>query len=435
MRLGRRSGIRMLAFTRLVKSAAVMVGATSVFALAGDLPLAQAAGSSHLTSVQRHYLKLAVHGVSQTSRWGNPSRHWYNAVLHDRGTFPLAPIWDVFPLWKSVSDIALVNPSAAHRRAVIRFANFAESYWNPRLKPGPAYIPYPNVSHGVPHTHTKAFFDDNGWWGLAFLDAYKAVSKRRYLRDAERAFNFIARFGWDKHGGGIWWNNEHPWRSGEALAAAFDLSARLYRITHHQVYWHWTLKLITWANHNVLKWDGSYARKIRHSATMSHAGEGSMLSALVALCDTGAQVPRSVYAGIPSNHFGRSGTSDRLPANPSSWCSWAEALANKTDLGVPSLQFLHVDAIVPLNDNPQTDAVYVRGLLDLYQHDHNHLWYDTAINSATRILHNSRGRGGLFLRAWNGSRKILGSEPGMLRTQAASVSVFAALSLIRPFSS
>jgi hypothetical protein len=429
MRLGRRLGVGILTWTRILVPVALVIGLASV-----STSPAPARSRPSLSSVQRHYLSLAEHGVKRAAAWRNAKRHWYNAVLHDRKPFPLAPIWDVFPLWRSVSEIALVAPSKSHRQAVRRFADFAESYWDPNLKPGPAYIPYPNASPGVGHAHTKAFFDDNGWWGLAFLDAYKAVGSRRYLRDAERAFGFIARFGWDKHGGGVWWNNEHPWRSGEALAAATDLSARLYRLTGRHFYLKWAVKLISWANHHVLKWDGSYARKVRHDATMSHAGEGSMLSALTALCVTHVKVPRSVYSGIPRNHFDASGTSDRLPYAPGSWCSWAQALATKTDLGVPSRQYKRVDAIVPLNDNPQTDAVYVWGLLDLYRYDHNHLWYDTAISSAKRILRNARGRHELFLRGWNGARNIPDSEPGMLRTHAASVSVFAALARIRPSS-
>jgi hypothetical protein len=426
MKRGREPVGGILARIRPALASALLVG------LAVILPSSSAAQPRMLSAVQQHYLTLAEHGVKGTARWRNASRHWYNAVLNDRRPFPLAPIWDVFPLWKSVSEIEMSAPNSSHRAAVVRFANYAESYWDARLKPGPGYVPYPNSGPRANHPHTKAFFDDNGWWGLAFLDAYRAVGVRRYLNDSEKAFGFIAGFGWDKHGGGIWWNNFHPWLSGEALASAADLAARLYQVTHGDFYLHWAVKLITWANHNVLKWDGSYARQIRHSATMSHAGEGSMLSGLTALCETGVAVPAAVYAGIPPNHFRPDGTSDMLPYDPSSWCSWAEALATKTDLGVPSKGYEGVDAIVPLNDNPQTDAVYVDGLLDLYQHDHNHLWYDTAINSATRILQHARGKRGLFLRGWNGARKILNSVPGMLRTDAASVSVFAGLTLVRP---
>jgi hypothetical protein len=427
----RRTG-RRLVLALLPASVIALLSAATVSAGAAVSASTAVAHPRVLSVAQKHYLSLAEQGVRQTSHWRNPSRHWYNAVLRDRRQFPLAPIWDIFPLWESVSDVALAAPSGPHRAAVVRFANFAESYWDPQLKPGPAYIPYPNSSPAAGHADTTAFFDDNGWWGLAFLRAYRAVGHRRYLRDSEKAFGFIARFGWDRHGGGIWWNNRHPWRSGEALAASADLAARLYGVTRRSFYLHWAVKLIAWANHHILKWDGSYARQVRHEATMSHAGEGSMLSALTALCETGVHVPRAVYAGIPPNHFRPDGTSDMLPYVPSSWCSWAEALVTKTALGVPSKGYQRVDHIVPLNDNPQTDAVYVRSLLDIYRHDHNHLWYRMATDSARRILHHSRGRHGLFLRAWSGARRFRDFEPGMLRTHAASVSVFAALALSPP---
>ena len=79
------------------------------------------------------------------------------------------------------------------------------------------------------------WFDDNGWWGLAFLDAYRATGNGRYLADAEIAQNFISVAGWDTtpgRPGGIWWNTNHSFYAGESLAGGTLLSARLYAITH-----------------------------------------------------------------------------------------------------------------------------------------------------------------------------------------------------------
>ena len=79
----------------------------------------------------------------------------------------------------------------------------------------------------------EAWFDDNGWLGVAFVDAYKATGERRYLRDAQRAFNFAATQGWDAAGGGgMWWNTDHPYHAGEALASNSLLGMLLYGIDH-----------------------------------------------------------------------------------------------------------------------------------------------------------------------------------------------------------
>jgi uncharacterized protein YyaL (SSP411 family) len=85
------------------------------------------------------------------------------------------------------------------------------------------------------------------------------------------------------------------------------------------------------------------------------------------------------------------------------------------------------DAYFPLNEGPQWDAIYVRGLLELYGYDHDATWLRLVGRTAGRILKNAQEAGGLFLRTWSGSESVPGSEPGDLRTHAASVSVFAAL--------
>jgi hypothetical protein len=374
------------------------------------------------------YLAIAEHGVARTSLWVNRKRHWYNYSLHVHRRLPLASIWNVVPLWEAVDEIARASPTRKHLREVTRLANHAEHYWAPRLRPGPGYAPYPGRHH---KPGTRVYFDDNGWWGLAFLDSYLATHRHRYLVDAERAFNFIARFGWDaKDGGGIWWSTWHGRRSGEALAPATELAARLYRVTRQQRYLLKAFQYITWANDNLLKWDGSYAGAIPHAneAAMSHDGDGSLLAAFAALCQARATVPGTVYLALPHNRGGAHPSYEQ-PAHPDSWCSWAEALASHTVYGVRAgHRVLH--AYVPLNEGPQWDAIYVRDLLSLYSVDRRAGWYRVATGTAKRILLHARTRRGLFLRAWNGSRHIRDAGPGLLRTHAASVSVFAALAAV-----
>ncbi len=86
--------------------------------------------------------------------------------------------------------------------------------------------------------------------GLTFLDAYQVTGKRRYVGDAEAALRFIARSGWDSSPGseGLWWNTQHTFFAGEALASGTELAARLYAITHKPQFLAEAQKFIAWGD-------------------------------------------------------------------------------------------------------------------------------------------------------------------------------------------
>src|ERR1700679_2736333 len=118
----------------------------------------------------------------------------------------------------------------------------SERYWNPYLN---GYAPYPDDRF----RGAEAWFDDNGWLGIAFVQAYRATGERRYLHDASRAFDFVASQGWDAaDGGGMWWNTDHPYHSGEALAADSLLGMLLYGIDHRRYQLAQAQKFIDWGN-------------------------------------------------------------------------------------------------------------------------------------------------------------------------------------------
>jgi hypothetical protein len=215
--------------------------------------------------------------------------------------------------------------------------------------------------------------------------------------------------------------------SGEALGAATQLAVRLYQLTGKRGFLAAALNYIEWANHHVLKWDGTYGVGRPHAdePAMTHAGEGAMMGAMTLLCKLRAPLPSAVYEGLPPNRFGGH-PSYELPPNPRSWRSWAEALATHTAYGVKAGHRVF-DGYAPLNEGPQFDAIYLRDILGLYALDHRARWYRLAARTAQRILHNARSPNGRFTRAWNGTIHIKFATPGRLRTDAASVSVFAAL--------
>jgi glycosyl hydrolase family 76 len=428
----------------------VALGAALCLAVLGITVVSAQAGA--LT--QSKYLSLAQQGIGKASAWANRRYHWYNEVLGDRKKYPQATVWGLAPLFESEAFTAIGSPTSANVARLKAFANHAEKYLDPHIAPAPgvarnvlAFAPYPGS-----HTNQKTFFDDNAWWSLGFMDAYTAMQKvhnavlaARYLADAVRGFDFIYPNSWDTHDaggpdsvrstrGGVYWNTYHVipggmGRSGEALASATELAAELYRATGAHIYLSAALRYITWANQNLLKWDGSYALRIPHEVTMPHDGEGAMIGAFTALCESKAgTVPSSVYSFLPRNKT-HSHPSFRRPDHPSSWCSWAEALARHTAFGVNPGGGVQ-DKFFPLNEGPQWDAIYVRGLLSLYGYDHRGTWYHLAARAARQIIRKARLSNGEYLKSWTGSSHVPGSAPGMLRTHAASVSVLADLASV-----
>jgi len=214
--------------------------------------------STEGTVASPSYLELAEAGIQKTSEWWDGSADWfYDQLGSSRGRAQVT-LWDSNGMFEALDEIAIANPTAQTKAAVETFASGEQhSYWNPKLKPVPGYSPKVD-EHGASQ---PTWYDDNAWIGIAFLDAYRATGNHTYVTDAERAFAFIAAGGWDtKQGGGMWWSTEHQWLSGEALAAASDLAARLYQTTSQPKYLTDAETYISWANKNTLAPQGVYVQ-------------------------------------------------------------------------------------------------------------------------------------------------------------------------------
>ena len=264
--------------------------------------VAPARAASALSPEQQRYLTLAQAGVAQAERrWRDPRRGWYDARLNDGERYPLATIWDIVPLFESLDAIAIAQPSPANKSAVARFAAGAERYLNRGLRPLPGYSPYP----GDREASTETWFDDNGWWGLAFVNAYRATGTRRYLTDAERALRYIAAAGWDAQGGGIWWNTHHPYKAGEALAAGTLLATLLYQQTHSAFALGQAHKFLAWANSSGFSAaNGLYAASNVNPTPIDYI-EGPLIYAQATLCRltaTPSQCERAETAEGESAH-------------------------------------------------------------------------------------------------------------------------------------
>jgi hypothetical protein len=357
------------------------------------LALSSAARAASLSAVQQHYLSLAHGGVARAEqRFKDRHLGWYDARLHDHDRYPLATIWDIVPLFGSLDAIAIAQPTQANRRAVARFATGAERYLNRGLRPVPGYSPYP----GDRDRETETWFDDNGWWGLAFINAYRATGTRRWLTDAQRALTYIAAAGWDPQAGGIWWNTSHPYKAGEALASDTLLATLLYQQTRSLFALGQARKFLAWANTaGFSSTDGLYAGSSLNSTPIDYI-EGPLIYAQALLC--------------------------RETSTPSG-CERAEQLK-----ATALRRFGHT-----LDFSPQYDAIYLQWMLALYALDHDSVLYTLAIDNAHDAQTRARNSEGLYLLSWNGETlPPQNALPGMLQTQAATTSLFAWLAVYPP---
>ncbi len=370
----------------------------SAFALAAVWPGSAAAAPPEpiqqpLSAAQQHYLSLAQAGVASAARrWGHRRGGWYDARLGDHDRYPLATIWDIVPLFQSLDAIAIAQPTTANRRAVTRFATGAERYLNRGLRPLAGYSPYP----GDRATNTETWFDDNGWWGLAFMNAYRATGSRRWLTDAERALTYIAAAGWDRRAGGIWWNTGHPYKAGAALASDTLLATLLYQRTRSPFALAQARRFLAWGNTaGFSAADGLYAGSSLNPDPADYI-EGPLIYAQALLCGLTSTPPD---------------------------CQRAEHLK-----ATALTRFGYL-----LDFSPQYDAIYLQWMLALYSLGHDRTLYalaaDNARNAQTRALNGQ----GLYLLSWNGETlPAQNARPGMLQTHAATTSLFAWLAVYPP---
>jgi Glycosyl hydrolase family 76 len=354
---------------------------------------ASPAAATPLSPAQERYLALAQAGVARAQQhWQDRRLHWYDERLNDHERYPLATIWGIVPLFESLDAIAIAQPSAANRRALARFAAGAERYLNRGMRPVPGYSPYP----GDREADTETWFDDNGWWGLGFIEAYRATGTRRYLRDAERALRYIASVGWDPASGGIWWDTEHPYKSGPALASDTLLATLIYQQTHSSFALTQAHRFLAWANATGFSAaNGLYADSSVNSTPVDYV-EAPLIYAQALLCRlTGTQGE----------------------------CARAQSLK-----AASLRRFGYL-----LDFSPQYDAIYLQWMLALYALEGDPTLYQLAADNARDAQAHATNGEGLYLLSWSGEQlPAIDAQPGMLQTQAATTSVFAWLAVYPP---
>jgi predicted alpha-1,6-mannanase (GH76 family) len=93
----------------------------------------------------------------------------------------------------------------------------------------------------------NTFFDDNGWWALAWVAAYDLTGDGRYLAAARTVFAHNLS-GWDGTcGGGLWWNEDRRYKNAVTNELFLLLAALLQqRAPGDGQYLDWALREWRW---------------------------------------------------------------------------------------------------------------------------------------------------------------------------------------------
>ncbi len=98
------------------------------------------------------------------------------------------------------------------------------------------------------------YYDDEGWWALAWIDSYDLTKDPRYLDMAESIFANMSG-GWDSTcGGGIWWNKARTYKNAIAnelfFSVAAHLASRAAPSSNGSAYGAWADKEWQWFQHS-----------------------------------------------------------------------------------------------------------------------------------------------------------------------------------------
>ena len=90
------------------------------------------------------------------------------------------------------------------------------------------------------------FYDDEGWWALAWLKIYDLTKQRHYLQAAIDIFEDMKN-GWGGTCEGLWWNKQHSYKGAIENALFLTVAAQLAnRAFNKEYYLSWAWKEWDW---------------------------------------------------------------------------------------------------------------------------------------------------------------------------------------------
>jgi predicted alpha-1,6-mannanase (GH76 family) len=150
-------------------------------------------------------------------------QQWYN----DRG------LWDSTGWWNAANCLEAIESVIA--------ANNGEQYLD---------VIRSTFDRNSGGNFLNEFYDDEGWWALAWIRAFDLTGEPRYVAMAKTIFADM-KGGWDEHcGGGIWWKKDRSYKNAIANELFLLVAIRLHQRTPGDVgpgsYFDWAQREWAW---------------------------------------------------------------------------------------------------------------------------------------------------------------------------------------------
>jgi predicted alpha-1,6-mannanase (GH76 family) len=317
-------------------------------------------------------------------------RVWADAVARalQRWYNPRTGLWKTAGWWNCANALtALIQHS--QRTGQRRYLSVIETTFGRAQRVNPDF--------------SNEYYDDDGWWALAWIAAFDLTGEQKYLDLARKLFAGMAA-GWDDTcGGGLWWTRGKTYKNAIPNELFLLTAGCLHQRTTEpgrcaSGYLDWALREWQWfsasgligpaglvndgltadcANNGGTAWTYNQGviiggLTVLHEIT-GHGGYLEQAEAIAAVVQRDLTVPPGILAD-PGERPG-AGRAGRLVR-----AGWS---------GEQS-------------DQPQFKGIFVRNLYELYLHSPRAAYRDFILTNATSLWHNARNRRNQVGLAWTG---------------------------------
>ncbi|HZQ41905.1 MAG TPA: glycoside hydrolase family 76 protein [Acidobacteriaceae bacterium] len=236
------------------------------------------------------------------------------------------------------------------------------------------------------HFLINKFYDDEGWWALAWIDAYDLTGDSRYLAAAATIFTDMTT-GWDDTcGGGLWWTRDRTYKNAIPNELFLSVAAKLANRRKGRQ----RKKYIAWADR---EWNW-----LQHSAMVEP--DHLFSDGLDSQCHDNHRRKWSYNQGVV---LGGLAELSRIPGH-SGVLEQAETIADAAILLLSDKNGVVHESCEPAcsSDGTQFKGIFMRNLAELNQLSNSPRYAGVLRVNATSIIENAQGPDHSFGIVWSG---------------------------------